>query len=72
MTKLQDEQKQLAELLKERQELIQKRQENKKEITRKRLAFAKKINDSLKASVDDFLLPLNTQNQYILRNSRIH
>ena len=58
VTKLQDEQKQLAELLKERQELIQKRQENKKEITRKRLAFAKKINDSLKASVDDFFVTI--------------
>ena len=58
VTKLQDEQKQLAELLKERQELIQNRQENKKEITRKRLAFAKKINDSLKASVDDFFVTI--------------
>lgn len=42
VTKLQNEQKQLEELLKERQKLIQKRQENRKEITRKHLAFAKR------------------------------
>lgn len=58
VAKLQDDQKHLVELLKERQELIQKRQENKKEITRKHLAFAKKINENLKTSVDDFFVTI--------------
>ena len=58
VAKLQDDQKRLIELFKERQELIQKRQENKKEITRKHLAFAKKINENLKTSVDDFFVTI--------------
>lgn len=58
VVKLQDDQKRLVELLKERQKLIQKRQENKKEITRKHLAFAKKINENLKTSVDDFFVTI--------------
>lgn len=58
VAKLQDDQKRLLELLKVRQELIQKRQENKKEITRKHLAFAKKINENLKTSVDDFFVSI--------------
>lgn len=58
VNKLQDEQKQLTELLKIRQELIQKRIENKKEITRHHLAFAKKINDSLKVNVSDFFVTI--------------
>lgn len=58
VAKLQEDQKRLLELLKVRQELIQKRQENKKEITRKHLAFAKKINENLKTSVDDFFVTI--------------
>lgn len=58
VAKLQDDQKRLVELLKERQELIQERQKNKREITRKHLAFAKKINENLKTSVDDFFVSI--------------
>lgn len=58
VAKLQDDQKRLVELFKERQELIQERQKNKREITRKHLAFAKKINENLKTSVDDFFVSI--------------
>ncbi len=58
VAKLQDDQKRLVELLKERQELIQERQKNKREITRKHLAFAKKIDENLKNSVDDFFVSI--------------
>lgn len=54
--KLLDDQKRLGDLIKERQTLIQARQENKKEISRQHLSFAQKINNSLKNSVDEFFI----------------
>lgn len=51
-----EDQKKLKELTSKRMEIIQKRIDNKKEILRQHLAFASKINNDLKNSIDDFFI----------------
>ena len=51
-----EDQKKLKELTSKRIEIIQKRIDNKKEILRQHLAFASKINNDLKNSIDDFFI----------------
>lgn len=54
LSKLEDDQKAIKELELQRKNLIEERQNNKKEIYRQRLSFVSKINEHLKNSVDDF------------------
>ena len=54
LSKLEDDQKAVKELELQRKNLIEERQNNKKEIYRQRLSFVSKINEHLKNSVDDF------------------
>lgn len=54
--KLSDDKKKLEDLTNERRELIKARCDNKREINRQHVAFAKKINKDLKNSVDDFYI----------------
>ena len=54
VNKLLEDQKKLGELADIRKTIIQKRKDNKKEITRLHLAFSRKVNDNLKNSIDDF------------------
>lgn len=51
-----ENQKKLNELASKRKNIIQERIDNKKEIYRSHLAFAKKINSDLKNSIDDFFI----------------
>ena len=53
---LEDEQKKLKELQEQRKAIIQNRIDNKKEILRLHTIFAKKINQNLKNSVDEFFI----------------
>lgn len=62
VNKLLEDKKKLADLLKARKELIEQRQANKKEINRLHLAFAMKINNDLKNSVDDFFINIQYKN----------
>ena len=62
VSKLIEDQKKLQELSKTRKDIILQRQNNKKEINRTHLAFAQRINDSLKNSVDDFYITVKYDN----------
>ena len=62
VSKLIEDQKNLQELSKTRKDIILQRQNNKKEINRTHLAFAQRINDSLKNSVDDFYITVKYDN----------
>lgn len=53
---LSEDKNRLKELEKTRKNIIQQRQDNKKEINRLHLAFAQRINTGLKNSVDDFYI----------------
>ncbi len=59
--KLLEDQKKLKELKAARVGLITARLDNKKEITRKHLIFANKINKDLRNSVDDFFITVKYQ-----------
>jgi len=59
--KLLEDQKKLKELQAARRGLITARLDNKKEITRKHLIFANKINKDLRNSVDDFFITVKYQ-----------
>lgn len=59
--KLLEDQKKLKELQTARRGLITARLDNKKEITRKHLFFANKINKDLRNSVDDFFITVKYQ-----------
>ena len=62
VSKLQEDQKKLQDLTKKRKDIILQRLNNKKEINRAHLAFAQRINDSLKNSVDDFYITVKYDN----------
>lgn len=59
--KLLEDQKKLKELAGSSEGLITARLDNKKEITRKHLIFANKINKDLRNSVDDFFITVKYQ-----------
>lgn len=63
--KLLDDKTKLGNLMNVRNNLIKQRQDNKKEITRLHLSFAKKINNDMKNSVDDFSINVKyLENRY--------
>lgn len=62
VSKLKEDQKKLQDLTQKRKDIILQRLNNKKEINRAHLAFAQRINNSLKNSVDDFYITVKYDN----------
>lgn len=52
--RLNEDQKKLSELQRERKDILVNRENNRKEIYRLHLSFAQKVNRDLKSSIDDF------------------
>lgn len=62
VSKLKEDQKKLQDLTQKRKDIILQRLNNKKEINRAHLAFAQRINNGLKNSVDDFYITVKYDN----------
>lgn len=56
--RLNEDQKKLSELQRERKEILENRENNRKEIYRLHLSFAQKVNRDLKSSIDDFSISI--------------
>ena len=56
--RLNEDQKKLSELQRERKEILENRENNRTEIYRLHLSFAQKVNRDLKSSIDDFSIPI--------------
>ena len=56
--RLNEDQKKLSELQRERKEILENRENNRTEIYRLHLSFAQKVNRDLKSSIDDFSISI--------------